>query len=227
MKSEQQFVAEYHGVKVPKAPHLGPVIVKNLETNRYERREVEASIAMITSDDVVIEMGAGVVGAVIAKKCKPKKNIAFEANAGLNSHIRHLYQCNNLNAQVEVRNQIVLSQPDAPALQSFFVRGNYLGSGIEIVKGHKRAKEVNVPVIKWEDVKNEHAPTFLVIDIEGAELDFFRDADLSGIRGIVVELHRHIYHRPGMNEIRSHIKSAGFQQVDQLSGGGVFTYERV
>lgn len=63
-------------------------------------------------------------------------------------------------------------------------------------------KKVSVPVVAWEKVKEEVKPTILLKDIEGAELEFFRDADLSGIRTIIVELHRHIYHRPGMREIR-------------------------
>ena len=59
-------------------------------------------------------------------------------------------------------------------------------------------------------------------------LEFFRDADLSGIRTIIVELHRYIYHRPGMREIREEILvDKGFNEDRECSGGGVFVFRAV
>lgn len=224
----RKIVASFHGVEVPDAPHLGPTMIANLNSGRYERREVEAALAIITSEDKVVEMGAGagVVGAAIAKNCQPQTLLSFEASYKLIDHARALYAQNGLSDQIELRNQIILSDPNPPENVDFFIRGNFLGSGMEITKGQAGAEKVQVPVAAWSDVKDACQPTVLVMDIEGAELAFFRHADLTGIRAIIAELHRHIYHRPGMREIRDGLAAQGFTENPDLSRAGVFAFER-
>ncbi|MDE9449107.1 FkbM family methyltransferase [Aliiroseovarius sp. Z3] len=223
-----EIVATYHGVEVPDAPHLGPTMIANMKAGRYERREVEAALALIKSRDRVVEMGAGtgVVGAVIAKNCQPEAITSFEANHKLIDHARALYDHNGLANLISLRYQIVISEPTPPETVEFFIRGNFLGSGMTITKGQATAEKVQVPVAAWADIKAECQPTVLVMDIEGAELGFFRHADLSGIHTMIVELHRHIYHRPGMREIRDGLAAQGFVENPQLSRGGVFAFER-
>jgi FkbM family methyltransferase len=227
--TQKEVVATYHGVEVLNAPHLGPTMISNMHEGSYERREVQSALAFIKKGDVVVEMGAGagVVGAVATKNCAPSKVVSFEANHKLIKSIKALYAHNGLKSKIEVRNKIVLSDPDAPKSVDFFIRGNFLGSGMTITKGIERAEKVSVPVVKWETIKKQIKPTVLLMDIEGAELEFFRHADLSGIRVIIAELHRHIYHRPGMREIRDGIAAKGFVEDKQASGGGVFVFTAV
>jgi FkbM family methyltransferase len=222
-------VATYHGVEVLDAPHLGPTMINNMIEGTYERREVLSALKFVEKGDVVIEMGAGagVVGAVAAKNCAPARIVSFEANHKLIASIKALYAHNGIKSKIEVRNKIVLSDPDAPKSVDFFIRGNFLGSGMTITKGMERAEKVDVPVVKWETIKKQIKPTVLLMDIEGAELEFFRYADLSGIRVIIVELHRHIYHRPGMREIRDGIAAKGFVEDTDASGRGVFVFTAV
>ena len=221
-------VATCRGIEVPEAPHLGERIVQNINDEAYERREILCALAIITKKDRVVEMGAGagVVGAIVARNCKPERMVSFEANHLLIEHIDALYRHNKLTGTIEVRNQIVLSQTEPPESVGFYIRGNFLGSGMEITKGRRQATHVSVPVVAWDDVKEEVQPTVLLMDIEGAEREFFRDADLSGLHSIIVELHRHIYHRPGMNEIRQSLGERGFTQNRELSRGGVFVFAR-
>ncbi len=222
-------VATYHGVEVLDAPYLGPTMINNMIEGRYERREVLSALKFIEKGDVVIEMGAGagIVGAVAAKNCAPARIVSFEANHKLIASIKALYAHNGIKSKIEVRNKIVISDPDAPKSVDFYIRGNFLGSGMTITKGVERAEKVDVPVVKWEAIKKQIKPTVLLMDIEGAELDFFRHADLSGIRVIIAELHRHIYHRPGMREIRDGIAEKGFVEDKGASGGGVFVFTAV
>lgn len=227
--TQKEVVANYHGVEVLDAPHLGPTMIKNMVEGSYERREVQNALAFIKKGDVVIEMGAGagIVGAVATKNCAPAKVVSFEANHKLIKSIKALYAHNGIKNKIEVRNKIVLSDPDAPKSVDFFIRGNFLGSGMTITKGVERAEKVSVPVVKWETIKKQIKPTVLLMDIEGAELEFFRHADLSGIRVIIAELHRHIYHRPGMREIRDGIAAKGYVEDKEASGGGVFVFTAI
>lgn len=220
-------VATYHGVEVLNGDHLGPQMIKNMEEERYERREVQQALNEVKKTDVVVEMGAGagIVGAIVAKNCKPKKIVSYEANHTLIDHIKGLYSHNKIDDRIEIRNEIILSETKPPKSVDFFIRGNFLGSGMVVTKGAANATKVSVPVVGWKKVKKEVKPTVLLMDIEGAELEFFRDADLKGIRTIIVELHRHIYHRPGMREIREQILvDKGFVEDKDCSGGGVFVF---
>lgn len=228
--AKPEVVATYHGIEVLDGEHLGPQMIRNMEDGRYERREVQSALREVTATDTIIEMGAGagIVGAIVAKNCKPKKTVSYEANKTLMDHIRRLYKHNKIDKRIKVRNKIVLAEPNPPKSVDFFIKGNFLGSGMTITKGAENATKVSVPVVEWEKVKKEVAPTVLLMDIEGAELDFFRHADLSGIRLIIVELHRHIYDRPGMREIREQrLVAQGFAEDRDASGGGVFVFRRV
>ena len=227
--TKNDIVATYHGVEVLSAPHLGPTMINNMVSGNYERREVLSALKFIEEGDVVVEMGAGagVVGAVAAKNCAPAKIVSFEANHKLISSIKALYEHNGIADKIEVHNQIVLSDPQPPQAVDFYIRGNFLGSGMTITKGMERAEQVSVPVVEWATIQEQLKPTVLLMDIEGAELEFFRHADLGGIRVIIAELHRHIYHRPGMREIREGIAAKGFIEDKEASGGGVFVFTAV
>jgi FkbM family methyltransferase len=228
MKTAPEIVATYEGIEVPDAPHLGPTMIRNMQEGRYEGAEVRHGLAEVREGDRVVEMGsgAGIVGGIVALNRRPARMVSFEANPNLIPHIEALYRHNGIDGIIEVRNRIVLSEPDPPEDVTFFIRGNFLGSGMTITKGQARAVEVRVPVVAWDEVKAEVDPTVLLMDIEGAELEFFQHADLGGIRTIVVEVHRHIYQRPGMNTIRASLSRQGFEQDREISGGGVLVFRQ-
>jgi 16S rRNA A1518/A1519 N6-dimethyltransferase RsmA/KsgA/DIM1 with predicted DNA glycosylase/AP lyase activity len=89
-------VATYHGLEVLSGDHLGPQMIRNMVDMRYERREVEQALNEVKETANVVEMGsgAGIVGAIIAGNCKPKKMIRYEANHTLINHIKRLYAHN-------------------------------------------------------------------------------------------------------------------------------------
>jgi 16S rRNA A1518/A1519 N6-dimethyltransferase RsmA/KsgA/DIM1 with predicted DNA glycosylase/AP lyase activity len=92
----QKVVATYHGLEVLSGDHLGPKMITNMVDMRYERREVEQALNEVKETANVVEMGsgAGIVGAIIAGNCKPKKMIRYEANHTLINHIKRLYAHN-------------------------------------------------------------------------------------------------------------------------------------
>lgn len=56
----------------------------------------------------------------------------------------------------------------------------------------------------------DHAINVLVMDIEGAERDLLRRAELSGIDRIFLELHDHLYGLSGIREITQALGAKGF-----------------
>ena len=224
-----EIVATYHGIEVPEAPHFGPNMIKSMQEGRYERSEIKAGLAVIQPGARILEMGAGsgIVGAAIAKNCMAEKIISIKANPNLIDHICKLYDHNEISDIIEVRHAVVLSEPSPPSMIDFFLRGNFLGSGLTIMKKPEKAIKVTVPVISYAALRAEFPHNVIVMDIEGAEREFLRDANLDGVETIILEVHRDIYGREGMREIRQSFANAGLQMDKSVSGAGVHVYHRV
>ena len=226
--SSEAIIATYHGIEVPDAPHLGPGMIKSMNEGRYERREIQAGLAVIRPGARILEMGAGsgVVGAAIAKNCKAERVLAIEANPELLPYITGLYQHNDLADVISVSHGVVLSEPNPPETIDFFLRGNFLGSGLTIVKNPHKARKVTVPTIAYDALRAEFPHDVIVMDIEGAELEFLRHANLDGVDTIVAEMHRDIYGREGMQGCRASLAKAGFEMDVNNSKAGVHVYRR-
>jgi FkbM family methyltransferase len=220
-------VVTYHGVEVLAAPHLSPRMIDSMSRGRYERREVACGLAAIPEGARILELGAGsgVVGAVLAKNTKPAAMLSIEANPFLIDHITRLYAHNGLSNLISVRHAVVLTDPKAPRVMEFFVQNNFLGSGLVSRKAEKATK-VSVPVLGYETLKAAFPHDVIMMDIEGGELDFLRHADLTGVHTFIAEVHKDIYGREGVQEVRSLMVKAGFALSDSLSKVGVHVYKR-
>ncbi|WP_299826277.1 FkbM family methyltransferase [uncultured Roseobacter sp.] len=221
-------VAQCHGIEVPDAPHFGPGMIKSMQDGRYERNEVRAGLAAIEPGARILELGAGsgIVGAVIAQNCKPDKMLSVEANPELIEHITRLYAHNQLSDVIEVRHGVVLTEPDPPSVIDFFLRGNFLGSALNVIKKPEKARKVQVPVMAYETLKAEFPHDVIVMDIEGAERAFFEHADLDGVHMVILEVHRQIYGREGMQDLRRSFDRNGLVLDEEHSLPGVRVYAR-
>lgn len=211
-------VAECHGVKVPDSPMLNPMRIDRINGARYEGQEIAGALEVVREGDRVLEMGAGIglVGAIVAKNAKPAQVISFEANPNLIPHITALYTLNDLTGRIEVRNEVLISAPNAPETMPFHIRNSYLGSSL-IESDTRATQRVDVPTADYVAVKEALKPDVLLMDIEGGELEFLRHASLKDIRAIVIEFHPEAYGREGMKECKTILEQAGFSKLDELS----------
>ena len=228
MSDTKTIVATYHDVEIPNAPHFGPNMIRSMQEGRYERHEVQAALAIIPAGARILELGAGsgIVGAIMAKNCKPEAILSIEANPELIPHIDDLHSHNGLSDLISIRHGVVLSETEPPNSIDFFLRGNFLGSALTVLKNPHKARKVSVPVIAYDALKQDFPHDVIMMDIEGGELDFFRHADLTGVNIIIAELHRDIYGREGMQECRSLLEKAGFAMDEKRSKVGVRIYRR-
>ncbi len=222
-----EFVATYHGINVPAAPHLGPGMIAAMHQGKYERQEVQLALAQVPRGARILEMGAGsgVVGAVVARHCQPEAMLSVEANPYLLPHIRALYAANGLHERVALRHGAVFSDPAAPDQVEFFVRGNFLGSGLAR-PDHGQVRPVQVPVIRYAELTEQHPHDVILMDIEGGELEFLRHAELGPVRLLIAEFHRGIYGREGMRECRHLLTAKGMVMDQDASAAGVHVWRR-
>jgi FkbM family methyltransferase len=224
---QPNIVATCHGIEVPDAPHLRRGMIAAMQTGGYERHELAIGLVAIRPGARVLELGAGsgVVGAVLARHCNPSAMLSVEANPHLIPHITALYHHNGLSDRISLRHGVVLTAPDAPETVTFFVNGNFLGSGLAPQKPD-RAQAVEVPVLHYTALKAAFPHDTIMMDIEGGELDFLRHANLSGVDTFIAEMHRAIYGRDGMAEIRGLLQAAGLAIDGSASKAGVHLYRR-
>ena len=213
-KSKKPAVAAVcEGVKVPQSELMNEIRIDRINQSRYEGQEIAGALAVITPNDRVLELGAGIglVGAVAAKACKAEAVLSFEANPTLIPHIQALYDLNDICERIEVRNEILISDPDMPAALPFFVTPSILGSSL--IESTKRpTQSVDIPCAAYEDVRRDFRPTVLMIDIEGGELDFLRHANLDGLRAVVIEFHPDVYGHKAMRECKGILERHGFKK---------------
>lgn len=222
-----EIIATYCGVEIPAAPIFGRRMIASLQDGSYERREVQCGLAAIPEGARILELGAGagVVGAILARNCKPAALMSVEANPHLLPHIGRLHRHNGLSDRIALRHGVVISAPDAPATMEFHVTANFLGSSL-VGREDKRTQAVMVPVLRYEELRRDFPHDAIMMDIEGGELDFLRHADLGGVDVLVAEMHRDIYGREGMRECRALLAAAGLTMDAELSKAGVHVYRR-
>ncbi|MDF1728595.1 MAG: FkbM family methyltransferase [Sulfitobacter sp.] len=217
-------VAECHGIKLPANPMLDDERLGRIKAERYERHEIAGALRVVRPGDRVLELGAGVglVGAITLKNAKPEKVLSFEANPELIPHIEALYRMNRLGKGIEVRNAVLVADPDAPESLPFHVRNSFLGSSL-IDTTRRPTREISVATQSFEALRAEFQPDVIVMDIEGGEYDFLQHADLSGVRAVVVEFHPEAYGRDGMRVCKQILERAGFAKVPGFCTRTVWT----
>ena len=227
MQPEPEIVATYHGIEVLQAPMLSPRMIRSLSEGTYERREVACGLAAIPQGARLLELGAGagVVGAILHRHLNCAATFSVEANPDLLPFIERLHRHNALGDGITAHHGVVLSDPAAPDHVTFNVAGNFLGSSLQ-GNPEKKTRQVQVPVLRYAELKTTFPHDAIMMDIEGAELDFLRHADLSGVNVFVAEMHRDVYGREGMRECRRLLEAQGMVFDENTSKAGVHVYRR-
>lgn len=224
---DRPVIGTYHDIIIPAGPHLRRGIVDSILAGRYERNEIALGLACIKPGARILELGAGagIVGAILARHCKPAAMVSVEANPRLIPHIRRLHEVNGLTDQINLRHCIVSSAPDAPKTVTFHLRKNFLGSALT-ADPDGLSEAVEVPVVPYARLTRNFAHDTIMMDIEGAELDFLRHAKLGHINTFVAEFHRRIFGREGIQECRHLLRRAGLVLDTDLTHADVHVFQR-
>ena len=98
---------------------------------------------------------------------------------------------------------------------TFWVLETFWGSST--IKRHPKAKPIQVPMKRFNDELGRLRPSFLIMDIEGGELDFIRYARLDGVRKVCIELHPHIIGTAGVAKVEEFFSREGFCEDHAIS----------
>lgn len=164
---------------------LSPAIVDSLYRGGYEAAEVDIIRRTLTPEDRVLEIGGGIgfIGIVAARIVRrPDAVLIVEANPQIIPLMRDNFRLNGV--WPTVRN-VVLGQ-DGRAEVRFYLHRDFWASSLTACQG---ARETKVPQQDVRSILREFRPTYVIVDIEGGEIDLFNNLELDGIEKLCLEIH--------------------------------------
>ena len=220
-------IVELSGIKIPFYPSIFTQnIAKAVRAGHYEGKEAREIVRIIQDDERVLELGAGIgyVSSLIAKDPRTQAVRTYEANPQLLPVIQEVHALNDVT-NVEVINEILSNDLRAPSVK-FYIRHDFWASSM-LEKPWKYKQAIDVPVSSFSGVVESFRPTLIVCDIEGGELDLFRNANLEGVKKVYVELHQKVLGRRGMKEVFDVMSARGFHYDQHHSHGSVVLFSHV
>jgi FkbM family methyltransferase len=213
---------ELAGIIVPLGEHLAPAIRRELEAGEYEQAELSALRAILSRDDVVMEMGTGLglLSAWCARVVGSDRIFTFEANPALERPIRHLYALNGVSPSLEI---CVLTESAGSVV--FYPQREFWASSL--LAGEGTGAGVTVPARSFAQARAAIRPTLLVVDIEGGELELMRHACLEDVDRVLIELHPELIGEEGSETVMRALAQQGFAVQPAVRGSDtVFTCQR-
>lgn len=211
-----------NGVKISlSSPLIIPPIRQILQQGVYEKKELEVITRTIKPHDNVLEVGAGIgyIACHIVTRLSSFQNyLAVEADPQVFQLLKYNLALNNLSIKAL---QAVLTNHRG---QIQFYRHPYFTSSTTI--SIPDSKYFFVPAYNKHRLMMQVRPTYLIIDIEGGEIDFLQGLNLTSVRTICVECHPQIVGQRATNQMKTGLKKAGFIYVPRLSLGSVLLFTR-
>lgn len=201
-------VIESSGVKVPFVTAIiTPKIERPMRNNRYEAGECANLRRILRPGDRVLELGAGVgLLSTVAGMIDGVESVTtVEANPDLIPLIRETHRLNGVTC-VDLRNGVA-TPVDGPEID-FYLRPDFWASSME-PDSRPFTRAVKLPRFGLKTLIAQVNPTVIVCDIEGGEKGLFDDADLSGVRAMVVEFHPKVYGDKGVTQIMGILAAKG------------------
>jgi len=195
-----------HGVLLPtEGAGISQGIRKQIFFSEYEDKEIEIVAKRLASDDVVMEVGAGIgfLSAYCAKRIGSERVFAYEANPALMELIAATYRANGVAPAVR---NVLLAQGEGT--REFHVEPEFWASSA--LQGSGSATTISVPQADLNSELRRVRPSFLIVDIEGGEIEFFELADLATVRKICVETHPGIHSSAALSKMLGGLIAQGF-----------------
>lgn len=214
-------VISIEGVRIRIGKHMSRRVERALSKGGYEREELQLIGAVLSSADVVLEVGAGLglVSTYCAQRIGSSRVFAYEADPELEPCIRETYELNGVDPTLE------MCAVGARAGRVTLHRDKHLVSS-SVVRRRVGSQPVEVPGRALNYVVEKAQPTLLIIDAAGAEPDLFEGAKLPTVKKIVLELHDRVIGSEGTDRVRAQLAGLGFEINQALSSPEHLVVER-
>ena len=195
------------GVRIRVGRHMSRRVERALSKGGHERHKLQLVGALLSPDDVVLELGTGLglVSTYCAKRVGSDQVFAFEADPDLEPCIRETYELNGVEPALDMcavgpRAGRVTLRRDKHRVSSSV--------------GRRRAgiRPVEVPGKALNYVVHRFRPTLLIINAGGAEHELFDGAELATVTKVLLELSDPVISPQEADRARSALSKMGFRE---------------
>lgn len=225
LKFRRPEVAETHGVKLwLAAPVLRKGHRRQIVRDQYEAAELSILGATLTPEDSVLELGAGIglTSIFCAKRIGNDAKVhALEANPALVPVLERNFALNGVRPDFHS-----MAAARESGTVEFALDHSYTSSGLH-GRPSETVERVRLPAAGFQELLDRYRPSYLIMDIEGGEIDLLPGADLSCVRKICLELHPEIVGDAAISDVVAGLMAAGFQLHFSRSRKNVVYMERL
>ncbi len=209
------------GVKFPITMSLNYSVLFFINKGSYEGSEVGIIKQTLTKDDKVLELGTGMgfISTFCSKMIGSDRVFTFEANKAMKPAIEKMFAANNVSPKVTFK----LLGDGNKDIKFYKNDESFLASST-----HKLENTVEV-VMEQQDLNKtiaEIKPSYLIMDIEGAEYDVFKLIDFQSIKKIQFELHPRLLKEDQIEVIFKKLADGGFIRNESLNYPDNFFFYR-
>jgi FkbM family methyltransferase len=221
-------VIESKGVKLPIDPsvmseHLQEVI----RAGHYEKGEAKHLTEIVEPGERVLELGGGIgfLSALIGLTGRAEKIAVVEANPALIPLIRMTHRLNGVDA--EVIHGAAVADLTATVLR-FSIDVDFWASSLKPRKSKGVKSVIEVPAVALQTLLKIYRPTFMIVDVEGSEVDLLcGTADLGSVKKLIVEVHEKAIGPAGIKRLFDGMSAAGFYMDVRSVQPGVVLFRRL
>lgn len=203
---------------------ITPPVRKSIVEGWYEKKEADGALALIEPGERVMEIGSGIgfLSVLVARHPNTCAMICYEADPDLVEFSKRVHRLNGVSG-VRIKHGILTN--DLGVKESkLYVRQDFWGNSV-LPRNHCK-EEIMVPTKHFDAAIASFRPTMIVCDIEGGEVELFRNASLSGVRKIIIELHTDFVGLDGVHSLFASFGRCNFAYDQKHSSGGIVVFRR-
>ncbi len=199
-------------------------MVRQILMENYERSEFAILKATLSKSDKVLEIGGGVgfVAVLAARIVGEDRVTVYEANDAIIASAKQTLALNGIS--VDIRNTAIVPDSYQDISVKFHIHKDFWASSLASTDCDVRVVEVNAAPLS--EAIAELSPTFLIIDVEGAEVDILTGADLPGVSKICLEIHPDAVEPQKISAMIGSLLARGFVIDFTLCDGDVLFFYR-
>jgi FkbM family methyltransferase len=220
--AEQPSRVTVHGVRLDlDGGWASPRIRETIYRGYYESSVRVVLTSSLAPDDSVLDLGAG-VGFVTTLACRvvgDSRVVAYEANPQLAERARATARLNGFEPTI-VNAAIAVAAGET----ELYVRDDFWTSTIA---SSAEGRPIRVPAASLREALDRATPSYVIFDIEGAEVAALEETQLPDyVRGVCLELHPEIVGVEATQRMLTGLMNDGFMLDLGRSAPGVAFFSR-
>jgi FkbM family methyltransferase len=151
---------------------------------KYEWREIKILEKVLSENDRILELGAGIgfLSAFCAKKVDNNNIVAYEANPQMINIVKETYHLNSVNPTIK---NLILADKEGEV--DFYLENNFWSSST--IKRSENSQIIKVKTVNINEEIKKYNPNFIIMDIEGGEAELMPIMNFKNINKLLIEFH--------------------------------------